>query len=214
MPSRRLSEPLNARRRVALAALATLVATRATGAQPADVRVPMVCSRGPDDQAFTATVHMPRTSARGTTFTVRVDSRPSGRIAHFGLYAIFNMTTDLRLGPGARYVEGSARLVPGSGTRNVASSARVWHDDAGIHLGLPARVENGGSYTPPSFTFDVVVDAAEAAGAAVAVRFVHYHVDADVFLLGRIRTTCEPRRGPATIGLTRVEPAVTAEARP
>ena len=181
-----------------LCALATLVGS-AHAAGAAFVRLPMVCSRG-GQQWFTANVTMPESTAPGARITVRVESLHSGRISHFGLHYLYNMATDLRLSAGTTYVEGSARVVPGTGTPNVSSSARISHDAAGIHMLLTARVPNDSSYTPPTVEFDLMA----VSEAPITVEFAHYAVMANAFLVGDIRTTCEPAARPATIGTTRI----------
>jgi hypothetical protein len=168
------------------------------------VRVPIVCSRGPSGQALNVVVTMPSTQATGTTFAIRIDSTPSGKISHTGLNSIFEMQTDYLLPAGMAYVEGSARLVPDTGTPNVRTTARVWHDAAGIHLVLPAHVQNGSSYTPPSIELQVEVRA--PAGTTLALQLSRHSVSASVFLLGTLRTTCDPTPRPYTIGTTLVGP--------
>lgn len=192
-----------ARLRTAWMLVLTCLALRPLPAQGV-VRLPMTCSRGPGDQWFQATVSMPPTSTQGSTITVRIDSNPSGRVSHLGLHFLHGMRTDYRISAGAQLVDGSLRLVPGTGTPNVTASARLWRDGSGVHLLLPAQVANGASFTPPSVTFDLRVDATSP--AQVFVEFTHYEVMADVVILGDIRTTCDPRSRPAMIGATRVVP--------
>ena len=182
-------------------ALVTALSTASPFAAPA--RAPLVCSRGPSAQWFNAVVTMPASWPAGSTFAVRIDSVPSGTISHMGLNYIHDMTTDYFVPTGTRYVTGSARLVPGTGTPNVCEGARAWGDAAGIHLRLPGRVENGSSYTPPSLEFQVEIGA--PAGALVELRFRRYQVTANVFLLGDLHTTCAPNPNPYTIGVTHVE---------
>lgn len=166
-----------------------------------DVRAPMVCTRGPSNQSFAAVLTAPLATPTGSVFTVRIDSLPSGRVSHFGLNHLFDMRTDYAV-EGALIVAGTVRLVPGTGTPNVRAGARVWLDGTGVHLLLPAHMENGDQFTPPSIAFEVM---AGGAAGAVRVRFVHYEVRANVLLLGDIRTSCDPTSGPAVIATTRVE---------
>ena len=56
-------------------------------------------------------------------------------ISHFGLHYIHNMTADYAIPTGTTYVEGSARIVPGTGTANARPGASVTHDASGIHSG-------------------------------------------------------------------------------
>jgi hypothetical protein len=164
----------------------------------------MTCSHGPA-QWFDATVTMPAAGQTGATVTVRIDSKHSGTIEALGLNHVRGMATDYQIPAGAKYVEGSLRYVKGTGTANVRAGARAWHDAAGIHTLLPARVESGQSYLPPSIEFEMTLVALPPASASV--EFTHYEVVANVFILGDLRTTCEPGKRPATIGVTRVEPA-------
>lgn len=141
-----------------------------------------------------AVLHLPKEAPTGSTITVRIDSFPSGKISHFGLHYIYDMATDYPLPRGTSFVPGSARVVPGTGTENVRASARIWHDAAGIHTLLPTRIDNGKSYTPPSFEFQLRIDA--LAGDSVAVEFSRYEVMANAFLVGNVKTTCTPGARP------------------
>jgi len=167
------------------------------------VHVPLVCSHGPSGQAFRAAVTVPASQPTGSRFSVRVDSFPSGKVAHFGLNYIFDMATDYLIPNGTKYVEGSARVVPGTGSAN-ARGARAWHDASGIHMSIPGRVQNGESYTPPSLEFQLEVTA--AAGAELLLKFSRTRVSANVLLLGNVHTTCVPEPQPYTIGKTRTIP--------
>jgi len=180
---------------------ATLTTATSLGAATSTANVPIACSRGPSAQSFHAVVTMPATSPLGSRFTVRIDSVPSGKLSHTGLNYIFDMATDYLVPVGATYVDGSARIVPSTGTSNVRAGARAWHDAAGIHTLLPAHVDNGSGYTPPSVEFELEVTA--AAGTALAVQLGQVRVAANVFLLGDLRTTCTPPPAPRnTIGTT------------
>jgi hypothetical protein len=187
-----------------IAAVIALVATFASGTSAAGgntVKAPLVCTNGPSGQTFRAVVTVPASQATGTRLTVRIDSFPSGKVSHFGLNYIYDMGTDYHLPAGTKYVEGSARVVPGSGSANIRRGARVWHDANRIHLLLPARVENGGSYTPPSVEFQLEVTA--RAGTELLLKFGRSRVSANVMLLGNVHTTCVPEPAPYTIGRTR-----------
>ena len=185
-------------------ALASTVASKTSAAGGNTVKAPLVCTRGPSGKPFHAVVTVPASQATGTRFTVRIDSFPSGKVSHFGLNYIYDMATDYHLPAGTRYVEGSARVVPGTGSANTRSGARVWHDASGIHLLLPARVENGGSFTPPSVEFELEVTA--RAGTELLLKFGRSRVSANVMLLGNLHTTCVPDPAPYTIGRTRALP--------
>ena len=170
------------------------------------VKAPMVCSRGPSDTAYTAVLTMPASAPSGSAFTVRIDSMSSGIISHTGLNYIFDMTTDYLVPTGTTYVEGSARVVPDTGTQNVRDGAKAWHDAAGIHLALPAHVPNGSSYTPPSLEFSVKITA--PAGSNIAIKFSHYEVTANAFLVGDVHTVCDPNPKPYALAVLHVDPAV------
>ena len=153
--------------------------------------------------ALDAVVTEPFSQPAGSTFTIRIDSMPSGKIEHGGLHYIYNMATDYLLPAGTTYVEGSAHVVPDTGTANVRVGARVWHDAGTIHYLLPAHIDNGGSYTPPSIAFDVKI-AASATGV-LSFKFAHYSVIANAIIVGDLVTTCEPNPKPYTIGVTMVD---------
>ena len=126
----------------------------------APVRVPMNCTRGPEDVVFRAIANFPESPPSGSTFTVRIDSESSGLISHVGLNYIYGMTTVYIVPPGLRYVEGSARVIPGTGSVNARPGAHARHQAGRIYLVLPARIENGSSFTPPSLAFDLRAEAA------------------------------------------------------
>ncbi len=190
---------------LALAMLtATVVATESFGAETA-VSVPMVCSRGPSGTTFNAKVTMPASLPPGATFTVRIDSLPSGKISHGGLNYIYGMTTDFLVPTNATYVDGSASIVPDTGTANVRVGARAWHDAKGIHMTLPAHVDNGSSYTPPSLQFSATIDG--AVGTEVALKFDHYEVIANAIIVGDVITSCDPDPKPSTIDTLRIAAA-------
>jgi hypothetical protein len=182
--------------------MATLGAASAELAAGTAVRAPMACSRGPSDQAFVATVTLPRTAAQASIYSVRIDGVPSGKISHFGLNHIKNMATDYVLPAGATYVPGSARIVPGTGTANVLAGARVTYEAGMIRVVLPGRVPSGSAYTPPSIEFQL--QASAPAGAALPIEFSGYRVTANAFLVGDVQTICEPIPKLYAIGTTLV----------
>ena len=184
------------------AVLAASVATTTALSAGADVKLPMVCSRGPGDQYLAATITLPRTVPRGAKYTVRIDAVPSGTVSHFGLNYIHDMATDYAVPRGATYVAGSARLVPGTGTANVAAGARAWAEAGLIRMLLPGRVASGSSYTAPSLEFQL--EASAPAGASLALDFFEYRVTANAFLVGDLLTTCKPTPQRCTLGTTRV----------
>jgi hypothetical protein len=189
---------------LAMAALvaAALVVTTTLSAGTA-VKIPMVCSRGPSGQSFHAVVTMPGKQPQGSTYTVRIDGVASGTISHTGLNYIYNMATDYALPAGA-YVAGSVRIVPNTGTTNVATGARAWHDAGVIHVLLPGHVDNGTGYTPPSVEFKLQAKA--AAGTSLPVSFSQYRVTANALIVGDLLTTCDPTPKPSPIGTTVVIP--------
>lgn len=166
-----------------------------------EVVTPMACSLGGSPK-FHATVTMPDVIPEGGTFVVRIDSMPSGKLTALGLNFVHEMRTDYELPKGARYVEGSARIVPGSGTPNALTGATVWHDEAGLHVLLGARIAQGDEYTPPSVELQLIADA--PAGSLLVLSFLHYEVIANVVVLGNLRTKCDPRPRPFPIGSARI----------
>jgi len=179
------------------AALVTAFGTGATvAALPAGtaVRAPMVCSRGPGDQKFVATVTAPPTATQSSIYAIRIDGVESEKIAHFGLNYIHDMTTEYALPPGATYVPGSARFIPGTGTPSVAASARVSYENGLIRMTLPSHVPSGSRYTPPSIEF--YLQALAPPGASLPLAFAQYRVIANAFLVGDVSAICEsvPKR--------------------
>lgn len=193
-----------ASRMLALTTLAvSLVWTTTPGAATA-AKVPIVCSRG-GDQTFHALVTAPTTAAERSTYTVRIDSVPSPPLSKTGLNYIHAMTTDYLVPSGTRYVEGSARLVPGTGSANVRDGARLSHERGTIRMVLPARIGNGTGFTPPSIEYQVEVSS--PAGTSLAVAFSRYRVSANVFIVGNLDVTCDPTPRPYTLARTLVTAA-------
>lgn len=178
-----------------IAMVLALVVARNTSAAPGVV--PLQCSRGPKGQVLRASMVVPNAARTGSKFTVRVEGKPSGLISHFGLNYIHQMTTDLLIPAGTRYVAGSGRVVPNTGTLNARSGARVFKDARGIHLVLPAHIANDSAYTPPSFEFDLFVDA--PAGAVVDIPLMKFSLKPNVFLLGDLEVLCAPAPTPFTM---------------
>jgi len=205
-------KPMNLTSRIAgLTGLAMTLASATSLGADRTITAPLVCSRGGNGKAFRAIVSLPDSQPTGSRYAVRIDSFPSGKVAHFGLNYIFDMMTSYRVPAGTKYVEGSARVVPNTGTANVRAGARAWHDANGVHLLLPARVENGGSYTPPSLQFQLEVTA--AAGTELLLKLGGCKVSANVLLLGNVDTTCVPAPAPFTIGKTVALPRPAADAK-
>lgn len=191
--------------------VASLSAPTSVGAESI-VRGPLDCSRGPDGQSFATLVTAPSTQPEGSTYTVRLGGLPSGEIKHTGLYYIHDMATDYLLPAGAAYVPGSAHFVPNTGTANVLPAARVWQESGLLRVVLPAHVVNGSGYTPPSVEFQLRVTA--AVGAQLPLRLARVRVDAKVFLLGDLRTDCNPDPKSSVLAMTRVTPAVSHNGSP
>jgi len=185
---------------VVVASLASL-STGALGAGAA-IKIPLVCSRGPTGQTYGAAVTVPDKKPQGATFTVRIEGTSAGKISHTGLNYIHDMTTDYLVPVGTTYVDGSARIVANTGTPNVRKGARAWHDKGVIHMQLPAHVEEGSSFTPPTLEFDLKITG--AVGTTIAQKFSQYRVTANAFVLGELETTCDPTPKPYALGKTLV----------
>jgi hypothetical protein len=179
------------------------VAAIAVAAPPSTI--PLVCTKGPSDQKHQVAVTAPASAAQGSTFHVRIDGMNSGKISHVGLNYIFDMGYEWVIPRGTQLVAQSARIVPGTGSENVRKGARVAHKGSVVSVILPARVENGSNYTPPSFEFDLKVTA--PAGETIAQAFKGYRVTANAFLVGDVYTTCDPKPKPFPVATTKVEAA-------
>jgi len=192
---------------VATALVATSLLAAQAVAGGTTVRAPLACTPGAGDQYFTANVTLPAEAVEASTYTVRIDSAPSGTISHTGLRYLHDLATDYVLPRGATYVAGSARIVPGTGTANVTPGARVWHEAGMLHVLLPGTVENGSSYTPPSV--EVQLKVAAAAGAKLPVKLSQVRATANVFLLGDMKSSCDPTPKPYVLGTTTVTKAAS-----
>ncbi len=170
-------------------------------AQTQTVRVPMTCSRG-GGHTFSVVASAPDRAPQGATYTLRLDSFPSGKIEHAGLRHLRDMEVEYLLPAGARFVEGSARIVPNTGTPNVAKTAQVWQANGVVHLKLPAKVETGDSYTPPSIELQLVATA--AAGSELPLKLLRYRVVANAVIVGDVTATCDPTPSPFTLASTTV----------
>ena len=206
--------------RIRIVALA-LAGLAASIAFPRDVRaathvtVPLECSKGPSGQHFDAFVTMPTKVASGGIVIVRIDGMTSAKLSQTGLNFIHDMTSEYLVPAGTTYVEGSAKIIPDTGTENVRDGATVTHDNGVIRLKLPAQVKEGTSYAPPSFEVQFKVTAAP--GATVAFPFQQFRVTANAFVVGDIRVRCDPTPKPFTLGKTAVVASplpVSAIARP
>jgi hypothetical protein len=180
----------------------TLVAlgTTSFSASAGHVAPLLECSSGPSGQRFDVGVSLPAYAEVGSTYSVRIDGVSSGKISHFGLNYLHDMTVDYVLPADASYVEGSAELVPGTGTANVLASARLTHRAGVVTLALPARVAEGTSYTPPSIRFQL--RATGAPGTAAAVSFRQFRLTANAIVVGEVAVSCNPTVNPSPLGAT------------
>jgi hypothetical protein len=169
------------------------------------VGAPMLCNKGPSGQLFVVRVTAPTSVEVGSTYTVRIDGVSSGKISHVGLNHLHDMTVEYALPSGASYVEGSAKLVPGTGTANVLASARVWYQNGILTMNLPDKVENGESYTPPSI--QLKLKATGSPGSAAALGFNQYHLKANAVVVGDVAISCTPPQKPYTIEATQITAA-------
>jgi len=184
-----------------------LVASAAPAA--ADHVAPLlVCSTGPSGQRFNVGVTLPDQVEPGSTYSVRIDGVSSGKISHFGLNYLHDMTVEYVLPATASYVEGTAELVPGTGTANVLVGPRLSHRAGVVTMVLPGHVDEGTSYTPPSIRFQL--RATGAPGSQAAVSFRQFRLTANAFLVGEVHVSCEPTVKPYPIGTTRILPGVQA----
>lgn len=187
-------------RRTGLALGVAAVVTLGGQALAERLAVPMICSRGPSDQRFNVAVTLPARAEVGSTYTIRLDGTTSGKISHFGLNHIRDMTVEYALPSGSTYVEGSARFVPGTGTANVVADARLGYRGGILTMTLPGKVLNDSEYTPPSLRVDV--RATGAPGSFAVLSFNQFRLTANAFLVGDIAISCDPRPKPASIGAT------------
>lgn len=188
--------------------LAALVTT--AGPAAADHVAPLLaCSTGPSGQRFDVTLTMPQHAEAGTIYSVRIDGKDSGKIPHFGLNYLHDMTVDYVLPPGASYVEGSAELVPGTGTANVLAGPRLWYHGGVLTMALPGRVAEGTRYTPPSIRFSLRAVGSPGSSAPVSLR--RFRLTANAFLVGEVAVSCEPAEvKPYPLGATLITPAAEA----
>ena len=182
----------------------SLTWTAAPQAGPETV-IPLACSKGPSGQHYDTAVTAPKSVTEGSTFTVRVDGSDSGKISHMGLNYIHDMAVEMLIPSDTTYVEGSARVIPDTGSANVRPGARVTRQGRVITLLLPAHVQDGSSYAPPSFEYQLRVSA--AAGANVVQKFSQYRVTANAFLIGDVLTTCDPTPKPYSVATTLIAAA-------
>jgi hypothetical protein len=169
----------------------------------------LVCSRGPSGQRFNAGVTIPSRVEPGSTYTVRIDGVSSGKISHFGLNYLHDMTVDYVL-PEAAYVDGSARVIPGTGTANVAQSTRLSYHGGVLTMALPGKVLEGTEYTPPSISVELRAVGAPGSRAAISLR--QFRLTANAFLVGEVPVSCEPAVKPSPIGTTLIAESAASSA--
>lgn len=191
------SQSVHRRSRALLAAIAVTAVLGVADGGPSAHRIPLECSRGKKHQIYEAAVAFAPQTQLGSRFTVRIDGASSGKLQNKGLKYIFDMTTDFRLAGPASIIAGSPRILPDTGSANVREGARIWSDSREIHLQLPAHVEKGDAYTPPSIEFDV--DASGAKGAEFEIQFDRYWLRVRAVLLGELKTVCNPTPRPYTL---------------
>jgi hypothetical protein len=189
-------------RRVGLAALLGSMVPFATTAAAVSVSAPLTCNQGPSGQRFNVAVTLPSSVEASAVYTIRLDGTSSGRISHFGLNYLHDMTVDYRLPARASYVEGSARIVAGTGTPNVRVRPQLSHRAGIVTLRLPGKVENGTSYTPPSITVDV--RATGSPGSSEVLGLERFQLTANAFLVGDVLVSCSASPRPYPIGTTTI----------
>jgi hypothetical protein len=131
----RIPSPL--RPAVPIAMSLAVVGVHAWAAAPRRVNIPLKCSQGPDGQTHGVVVTVPEAAAPGSKYTVRIDGVDSGKISHIGLRYIFDMQSQWLIPAGTEYIEGSARVVPDTGSPSVPAGLYAGVDEA--RLGV-ARV--------------------------------------------------------------------------
>jgi hypothetical protein len=166
------------------------------------VTFPLLCSTGPSGQRFSVGLTIPRTAEIGSVYEIRIDGSSSGKISQFGLNYIHDMTVDYLLPAGVAYIEGSARIIPNTGTANVLAGARVFHHGGIVTIVLPGKVPNGTDYAPPSISMQV--RATGSPGDAAVVAFNRYQLAANAFLVGEVAVSCDPTPKPYPLGTTRI----------
>jgi hypothetical protein len=186
----------------ATGAAAVILGTLGVAGAVTQVSAPLVCNRGPSGQRFKVGVTLPATAEADEVYSIRIDAYNSGKVSHFGLCYLHHLTVQYLLPRNVSYVEGSAKLVPGTGTQNVLAGARVWHDAGIVTMQLPGRVENGTDYTPPSIV--VQVRATGAPGTPAVLGFTRFALQANAFLVGDVTVTCDPTPHPYPLGATMI----------
>lgn len=173
-----------------------------TPAEAEHVTLPLRCSTGPSGQRFDVKVTMPSRVEAGSVFAVRIDGASSGKISHTGLNYLHDMSVEYVLPSGTAYVDGSAQLVPGTGTTNVRAGARVSYRNGALTLVLPGKVDNGTDFTPPSISLQL--KATGSPGSSAAVGFSQYRLKTNAFLIGDVAVSCDPTSKPYAVGTTMI----------
>ncbi len=162
------------------------------------VSVPMTCSEGDANQTFWALLTIPPTATVGSKFTVTIAGVNSGLISHTGLNYIYNMETDFPVPAGTKFVAGSAKILPDTGTKNVRDGATAWMAGGVVHTRLPGHVENDTTFTAPTLEFQLEVTG--KVGDKAPVTFSQYRVTANAFVVGDVKSVCDPKTKPHTMG--------------
>jgi hypothetical protein len=165
-----------------------------------DQAAPLVCTGGPNGQRFHVGVSVPKEVESGAVYTIRIDGEGSGKISHFGLNYLHDLTVEYVLPSGTSYVDGSAEIVPSTGTANVLADARVSYRNGVITMHLPGRVENGSAYTPPSVAFSVRTTGEVGSWAVLGLS--RFSLKANAVVVGDVLVSCEPSPRPYPIGKT------------
>lgn len=167
--------------------------------------IPLTCTTGPSGQHYDVSVSVPASAPAGSTYWVRANGVSSGRISQTGLNHIHDMTYEYRLPESATYVDGSAQIVPDTGSANVRAGARISQKGGVLTMVLPGHVEDGTDYTPPSFKLQL--KATGVPGSSAGLRFVQYRVTANAVVIGDLNSTCDPTPKPFIVGTTAITAA-------
>jgi hypothetical protein len=189
---------------VVLVTLAAVLALVPQVLAASEVSAPLVCDKGPESQKMRVGVSVPSNVAPGAAFTVRLDGVNSGTVGAMGLNFVHDMASDYIIPTGTSYVDGSVRVVPDTGTENVRTGATAVYRGGLIRLTLPARVDNGGNYTPPSVEFKVVPTGTQD---SLVLGFSQFRITANAMVIGDLKVTCNPKPRPFPLATIKVSSA-------